>query len=135
MSTNQERFRSFFVGFYSWIAAVFFGAVLLDIVYSNSLSEASVAFSEGSDFLLLIGFVTILSAVGAVILSWNSSTARYYFMASSGILLFEFLIPVFFSQLIPDTQGSGWMTDLRILINGMASILAWVGLYRFYRRG
>jgi hypothetical protein len=82
MSTIQEKISSFFVGFYTWIVTVLFGAVLLDTVYSNLLPEASIAFSEVSDFLLLIGFVTFLAAVGAITFSWKSSTARNFFIAS-----------------------------------------------------
>ena len=134
MSTIQEKISSFFVGFYTWIVTVFFGAVWLDTVYSNLIPEASAAFSEVSDFLLLIGFVTFLAAVGAITFSWKSSTARNFFIASLVIMLFEFLIPVFFSQLIKDTQGSGLTATIRIIINGMASILALIGLYKFYRQ-
>jgi hypothetical protein len=134
MSTIQERISSFFVGFYAWIITVFFGAVLLDTVYSNLIPEASAAFSEVSDFLLLIGFVTFLAAIGAITFSWKSSTARNYFIASLVIMLFEFLIPVFFSQLIKNTQKTGVTATIRIIINGMASILALIGLYKFYRQ-
>jgi hypothetical protein len=134
MSTIQERISSFLVGFYTWIVTVFFGAVLFDTAYSKLIPEASAAFSEISDFLLLIGFVTVLAGVGAIASSWKLSGARNFFIASLVIILFEFLIPVFLSQLIQDTQASGLGTLFRIILNGMASMLAMLGLYKFYRQ-
>jgi len=133
MSTIQDRVSLFFVGFYTWIITVFFGAVLLDTVYSNLVPGATIAFSEVSDFLLLIGGVTFISALGAIAFSWKLSLARNYFIASLVIMLFEFLIPVFFSQSINNTQGSGLTTTIRIIINGTASILSLIGLHKFYR--
>jgi hypothetical protein len=134
MSPIQGRISALFVGFYTWMVTVFFGAVLLDTVYSHLIPEASTAFSEGSDFLLLIGFVTFLAAIGAIIFAWQSSVARNFFITSFAIILFEFLIPVFLSQLTQDTQGSGLGTAIRIIFNGMASILALIGLFKFYRQ-
>jgi hypothetical protein len=88
MSPILGRISLLVVGFYTWIATVFFGAVLLDTVYANLIPEASTAFSEVSDFLLLIGFVTFLAAIGAIAFSWKSSKARNFFIASFVILLF-----------------------------------------------
>jgi hypothetical protein len=133
MRINQEGLSSFFGGLYTWIVTIFFGAILLDIVYSNLVPEAVTAFSEVSDFLLLMGALTILAAIGAIVFSWKSSIARNYFIASLGIILLEFLIPVFFSQLIQGTQGSVSPTIIRIIINGSASALAFFGLHKLYR--
>jgi hypothetical protein len=133
MSKFQEGTGSFFVGFYTWIVTVFFGAVLIDIVYSNLIPEASAAFSEVSDFLLWIGFVTFLAVIGAIALAWNSRAARNLFIASFAILVFEFLIPVFFSPLIKDGPGQGLGTSIRITMNGMASLLAMIGLIKYIR--
>src|SRR4030042_2667513 len=57
---------SLIVGLYAWVVAVSFGAVLLDVVYSNLVSEAAAAFSEVADFLLSISAVTVLAALGAM---------------------------------------------------------------------
>jgi hypothetical protein len=83
---------------------------------------------------LLIGFVTFLAAIGAIIFAWQSSIARKFFITSFAIILFEFLIPVFLSQLTQDTQGSRLGTAIRIIFNGMASILALIGLFKFCRQ-
>jgi hypothetical protein len=135
MSTSQEKISLFFVGFYTWVVTIYFGAVLLDTIYSNWVPEAAAAFSEASDFLLSIGVVTFLAAAGAIAFSWKSRTARNYFIASLVVILFEFLIPVFFSIFIRDTQALGLATAIRITINGTASILAFIGLHKFYRQG
>src|SRR5512143_2894334 len=97
MSKNQAGFGSLVVGFYAGVAAVFFGAILLDIVYSNSLhdvlcaSKNTTVFSDVSDLLLLIGVVTVLASIGAIALSWRSAVARNLFIASLLFLTFEFL--------------------------------------------
>lgn len=130
-----NRIGYLIVGFYTWIVTIYFGAVLLDIDYANSIPEARVAASESADFLLLIAFVTFLAAVGAIIFSWKSSAARNYFVASFLILIFEFLIPLFFSQIIKAIPGAGAGTSIRLIMNGMASMLAMIGLYKFIRTG
>jgi hypothetical protein len=133
MRLFQIYIGSFFIGFYTWIVTIYFGAVLLDVVYANSVPESTAAPSESADFLLLIAFVTFLAALGAIIFSWKSSAARIYFIASFIIWIFEFLMPLFFSQLIKGTQGAG--TSIRLIMNGMGSILAMIGLYKFFRTG
>jgi hypothetical protein len=135
MNTIQGRLSSLFAGLYAWIVTIFFGMILLDIVYSNLVTEAETAYSEVSDFLLLIGFLTILAAMGAISLSWKSRTARNYFIASLIILMMEFLMPVFFSQFLQDMQRSALTVGLRILINGLASILALIGVLKIIRAG
>ena len=125
---------SLVVGFYAWIMAIFFGAVLLDVYYSNLVRDlpgtAGVAyvFSNVSDFLLGIGFLTVIAGVGAIAFSWNSQGTRYWFIASLIVLFAEFFAPAF----LPETLliNGDW---LRITISASASLLAFVGLYKFYR--
>ena len=115
------------------MVTVFFGAIMLDIVYANLVNQAAPAFSEVSDFLLLLGAFTIPAAIGAIAFSWKSSIARNYFIASLAIILLEFLGPAFFSPLIQDMQDSILPTIVRIIISGLASILAFIGLHKLYR--
>jgi len=133
----RKTIAALFVGFYTWIIAVFFGTVLLDIIYSNLLYnflgtvDTITVFSKVSDFLLLIGAVAILAAIGAISSSWKSKSARNLFIASFLILILEFLIPVFFFQFSHNIQlNIGQL--VRIIINGLASILAFIGLYKYY---
>jgi hypothetical protein len=75
MKFTQEKLSPLFARLYTWLVTIYFGAVLLDIVYSKLVPEAAVAFSEVSDFLLCIGALTFLTAIGAVAFSWKSSAA------------------------------------------------------------
>lgn len=124
---------SLVVGLYAWLSAIFFGTVLLDVAYSQFLSgfpgapEVAIVFSDVSDFLLGIGFLTVLAALGAIIISWKLPGARNWFIASLIILFVEFMAPAFLSGAVL-TNGY-W---IRITVNAVASILAFIGLYRFY---
>jgi hypothetical protein len=125
----------FFVGLYGWIVAVFFGTVLLDIAYSNYLrdlrgaTEVATVFSDVSDFLLVIGFLVVLAAIGAIVFSWKIPAARNCFIASLIILLAEFLGPAFLSGFV--LESGYW---IRLAIHAAASMLAFIGLYLFYRQ-
>lgn len=133
MREPMEKLGSLVVGLYAWVITAFFGAVLLDVVYANVTPGAAAAFSEAADFLLLVGAVTVLAALGAIGLSWNSRVARILFIASLLIIALEFLAPAFLSSFLRDV-GSAWGTGIRITINGLASVLAFIGLYEFYRQ-
>jgi hypothetical protein len=131
MVAYQKSSISFLVGLYVWILTISFGMVLLDILYANLVPEATIAFSKISDFLLLIDFVTLLCAIIAIAFSWKSKVARNLLIASQLVILFEFLIPAFFSLLGQNTQGLAIGPWLRIIPGGLASILAFIGLYQY----
>ena len=130
------RFRFLFVGLYAWVAAAYFGGILLDMAYVNNMggvfgsSESAMVFSEISDTLLCIGFVMVIAAIGAIAVSWNSRLARNLFIASLFAFPFEFLIPILFSFIRPTLELS-W---IRLLPSGIASILAFIGMYNYYRQ-
>lgn len=131
----KERIRFLFVGLYAWIAAVYLGGVLLDRTYANHLksvlgpSETSSLFSEISDTMLCIGSIVFIAAIVAIAISWNSRAARNLFIASLLALSFEFIIPIL-ATFVGDVQGIAW---IRPIPSGIASILAFVGVYKYYR--
>jgi hypothetical protein len=69
--------RPLIAGLYAWLATISFGLVLLDILYAGLVPEAQAAFSEAADFLLLVNTLTILAALGAIGLSWESKPANF----------------------------------------------------------
>ncbi len=137
-STNKPQNRptgtlgSVVVGLYAWVVTVSFGAVLLDVVYSNLAPEAASAFSEVADFLLLIEAVMVLAAFGAIGLTWNSRVVRNLLIASLVIVILGFIAPAFLSPFLHN-GNSALGGVIRLIIGGLASILALVGLYKFYR--
>jgi ABC-type lipoprotein release transport system permease subunit len=66
-------------GLYAWACGIFFGATLLDTRYAGivgdvlSPSQTSAAFSSVSDLLLVVGAVTMLSALASFIPARNAS--------------------------------------------------------------
>jgi len=139
MDKYLDKFSSLVVVVYAWMTAVFFGGVLLDLVYFKTLndrlgtSDGAALFSEVSDFFLLFVFVLIVAAIAAIALSWRSATARIYFAASLLFVIFELITPVIFSQFITNSQNIGFGPWLRITLNGIASLLAFIGLYKYFR--
>ena len=113
----NEKSRFLIVGVYAWVAAVYFGGVFLDMVYANNLksvlgtSESTLVFSEISDTLLCIGIVMVISAIGAIAVSWKSRVARNIFITSLFAFSFEILIPILFS-FITNTLELSWIQTL-----------------------
>jgi hypothetical protein len=139
MNTSQERLSSLLVAFYPWISTVFFGAVWLDILYANLLSEStssvdmSAVFSEISDTLLMIGVLVVLAAFLAIATAWKTAIARYLLIASLFFFSLELIVPILFSLFskgIDDMSISPWV---RLLPSGVASVWAMVGLHIYYR--
>lgn len=121
------------IGVYAWLTAVFFGAVLMDVLYASLLGQElatlkiTAIFSNISDMLLVIGLILLLSAFAAIATSWNYSRARNFLIASLLIYCFEFTLPMLFSYL-KTSLGPFW---IRLFLVGGASLLAFIG--QFYR--
>ena len=125
--------------FYTWTASVFFGAVLLDIVYFNAASsslapaETLMLFSEAADFLLLILALTLLAGMVAVGAEWKVRPARNLFIASLLLVVAEFLAPMLFFSIIETAQASlgfnvgSWV---RLTLSALPPILAFLGLWK-----
>jgi hypothetical protein len=142
MKAPLDFIRNLLAGLYAWIVSVYFGAILLDIVYSRLAldvlkpSEITAMFSHVADLLLFMGMVTVLAAICAIVSSWSLRSARNLFIAS--ILLFvlvEFLTPILFSSLIQKVQtnlGLNIGPWIRIISSGLSSILAFLGLWKLH---
>jgi hypothetical protein len=132
MRSSVRIIGSLFVGVYAWAAAVSFGLALLDIVYSRLIPGASTAFSEVADFLLLVTAATVLAAVAAIALAWNSAAARNFLLASLAVAVYGLFAPLLLSPFLP--EGSPFGAAIRIVVGATVSLLALVGLYKYSRR-
>lgn len=141
MKTINGNWRFLFGGLYTWLVSAYFGAVLLDIVYANlaldllGSNETATLFSEASDFLLLLGAISILTAIGAIGFSWRIKSARNLFIASILVVLLELLAPVLFFPLIRSLQvilGLNIGPWIRLVGSALPSILAFAGLWKLY---
>jgi hypothetical protein len=133
MNAYQKPVPSSLIALYAWILTIFFGMVLLDIIYANLVPEAKAAFSAVSDFFLLVGFATLLLAAAAIAFSWANGAARNLLIASLFVLLLEFAIPIFLSPFIRAAQGLAIGPWLRIIPTGAASLLALLGMQQYAR--
>jgi hypothetical protein len=124
---------------YTWTASVFFGAVLLDIVYFNAASSTIAPadtiklYMEAADFLLLILALTLLAGMVAVGAAWKVAPARNLFIASLLLVVAEFLSPVLFFDVIEAMRVSlgfdagSWV---RLILSALPPILAFLGLWK-----
>jgi hypothetical protein len=117
-------------GAYAWAAAVSFGIALLDVVYARLLPGAAAASSRASDLLLLVGGATMLVALGATALCWDSRDARGFFVASLAAGVFGLFAPALLSPILQ--VGSAWGAGIRLGLAGAVSALALVGFYRLH---
>ena len=129
-----ELFRSLVVEGYTWLVTLRFGATLLDMVYAASVPQAAAGFGEASDFLLLISALSIFAAVPAIGLAWTSKIARYSYIASLIVILSGFAALFLFSPALLGDPGPGAGRAIRLVVTGLPSILAFVGLFGFYRQ-
>jgi hypothetical protein len=131
-SSNLKQVGSFFVGSYGWLITIFFGMILVDILYSKRVPASASASSNISDLLLMVGCVVLISAVLALGFAWNRP-ARNLLIASLCLILLEFIIPAFLSPFLQDPSGLAIGPWLRVIPSGAASILALIGIYCYDR--
>lgn len=121
---------------YAWMTAVYFGAVVLDIIYANLLRSSqpaeitTVLFSEVSDSLLFLLMLVVLSGMAALILTWNMVEVRFRLLAS---LLIFFFSPFLLHVPIPFQEYSLLGPAVRLLSRGLSFYLAFAGLWRLTR--
>ena len=139
--SSPRTVRHLFGALYAWSAAVFFGAVLLDVVYSSLLRDvdpslAAAIFGEASDFLLLLGAPTFLAGLAAIALFWNTPSARSLLALSLLAHCLEFLAPIVLIPVLGTTPGSpglGITPYVRLVPLALASLLA-IGAFRALNR-
>lgn len=130
------KWSSLFIGLYAWLTAVFFGAVLMDVLYASFLghqfeiSQITPVFSDISDMLLRLGVFLIGSGFLAVGFTWQHAKARNFLIASLLVYFFEFSLPMVFPYL-KTSVGPFW---IRLLIVGAATLLAFIGQYFEYHQ-
>ena len=135
MTSTPNHWQRLLCGLYTWMVTVFFGAILLDVVYFHTGSGTTDMFQEGSDFLLLLGMLTALAGIGAVAASWGWEITRNYFLTSFLILSVEFISSML-SPLLQWLQASPEFnlgTYIRLVGSLLPTVLAFGGLVRMYR--
>jgi hypothetical protein len=126
-------------GLYAWIVSTFFGAILVDVVYSHiassdlAPSETRTIFSQVADFLLFVSALALLAGIGAIASSWSLASARNVFIASLLFVMLEFMTPMLFFSLLQNAQvnlGLDLGMWIRLIGSALSSILAFVGLWK-----
>jgi hypothetical protein len=132
-----------FAALYAWLASVFVGAVILDIVYFDAASrivtpdETIELFMEAADFLLLLLALTLLAGAAAIAATWKAGPARNLLLASFLLVVAEFLVPVLFFDAIEAVRVSlGFNAGpwVRLTLSSLSSLIAFLGLWKLYSR-
>jgi hypothetical protein len=135
----MRRPRLLLVGLYAWTVTVAFGAALVDVVYAAQMQgDSIVALAEASDFLLGVVLLTVLAAIGAIVASWEWKPSRNLLVASLLVLVAGLLTPALLSDIIRNAEGALGVRVgalVRLGEGGLASILAFIGLWESWRKG
>ena len=148
---------------YLWLTMVLLGANIFEtfIIYPNIFHnvpqslDTAMAFMTvrgPADFFPLIGGMALLTGIGAVLLSWNVTAVRYWFVGSVVIVIVgQFLLSVAFfwprntimfvegpavhsaatlQQTAREFQTGHWV---RLAMSAVAPAVAFVGFLKFYR--
>jgi hypothetical protein len=86
--------------------------------------------------LLVLGGLTILLALAAIIASWDVAAARNLLLVSLVLLIgFEFLAPLILLAVLRNAQSPVEFGPLlRLLPTAFASLLAFAGIRELYRK-
>ena len=126
------------VGIYAWTVTLAFGAAVLDVVYAAQLRGGSTAGAgEAADALLGLTALAVLVGVGAIAASWDRKPAVALLVASLAIILVGLPAAALLAGVVGDVeQASGVRVGpwLRLGGGGLASVLAFAGLWASWRR-
>ena len=131
---NQQKIstttiKSLIVGSYAWLSTISFGLVLLDMLYSGLVPVPSTALREVADFLLFINAFTVLAALGAIGSSMEKKASRNFLTASLAVIILGFTLHMVLSPNLE--SGSPFGPVIRIILTGSASVLAFIGFYKY----
>jgi len=134
----ETRLSELAVGLYGWLYAGYFGLVCLDIVYAGTLqAEIDLSLSERifrdiSDFLLLLFALLVIAGGIALTVAARRPGPR-------NLLLVSWLLPVAAVPVVlvmgSTLNESGLGPSVRLLLMGVGSMLAMLGVMRFCRAG
>jgi hypothetical protein len=139
MNINKLLLRNTLIGLYLFSVNVYFGAITMDIIYSDiasrnlNISSFREIFSGGADFLLLIITIAFLLGILAIILLWKYQKARNLLISSLIFLSCEFIVPTLFLSIIVNIQntiGVNISSYIRFICIFLASIFALIGQLR-----
>src|SRR3990172_8619941 len=108
----------------------------LKICSLSMICEANIAITNSKDRTNTLAINRILKTFDfqeiAIAISWKSKVLRILFIASVLVLSFEFVMAIFASQIIDNEQIFNLSRWFRIIPVGLASILAFFGMYHYF---
>lgn len=148
---------------YLWIMMILLGSIVLEtlMVYPNIFYDAPrslettmefMAVRTPGDFFPTLGFLSWLTGIGAVLLSWRVKPARYWILASLLMLVCEGLFSMAFfwprNQIMftegTDIHSAAYIRQVaqefqtlhwsRVAFNAAGSALVFIGFLKFYRQ-
>jgi hypothetical protein len=159
---KMQQFTFGVVLVYLWVMMIFLGSIVLEtfMIYPNIFHnppesfEVALAFMSvraPSDFFPPLGFLSLVTGAGSLILGWRVKSARYWIAGSLLMIVGEGLVSMaffwprntimfiegpavhsaeFLRQTAREFQNLHW---LRLAFNAVGSALIFVGFLKFYR--
>ncbi|MDP8952799.1 MAG: hypothetical protein M3N18_11295 [Actinomycetota bacterium] len=147
---------------YLWALMILLGAILFDtlVLYPNIFHDVPRSLDTAMGFMVVrgpgdffpsLGFLSWLTGIGALILSWRVKSARYWILGSLIVMVCQGLVSMAFfwprntimfeegtavhsvaylQQTAQEFQTGHW---LRVALNAAASALSFVGFLKLYR--
>ncbi len=159
---KRQRIAFAFILTYLWVMMILLGSIVLEtfMVYPNIFHDAPRSLETTMEFMVVtspgdffppLGFLSWLTGIGALILSWRVKSARYWILGSLIVMVCQGLVSMAFfwprntimfeegtavhsvaylQQTAQEFQTGHW---LRVAFNAAASALSFVGFLKFYR--
>ncbi len=152
----------FFIVTYLWITFILLGAFILEVfmVYPNIFHDVPHSLQSSMDFMKVaspqtffppLGFLSWLTGIGALILSWKVKSARYWILGSILMMILLGLVSMAFEwprneimfiegskvhsegMLIQTAKEFLFINWIRVALNTLGAILVFKGFLEFYR--
>ncbi|PPA69336.1 hypothetical protein [Jeotgalibacillus proteolyticus] len=158
----REKMTMSFITGHLWIQLIMLGAIFLNtfMVYPNIFHNIPQSFNIGMDFMAVagpntffppLGFLSILTGFIAALLTWSYPTARWWVLASMGMIILEGAASIMFEwprneimfiegasvhsvEFLKQTANEFLTVHVfRVLCNIAGSIFIFVGFLRYFQ--
>ena len=159
---QKQQIAFAFIATYLWVMMTMLGAILFDtlVLYPDVFHDVPRSLETAMEFMVVrgpgdffppLGFLSWLTGIGTLVLSWRVRSARYWVLGSLILMVCQGLVSMaifwprntimftegtaihsvaYLKQTAQEFQTGHW---LRVAFNSAASALSFMGFLKFYR--